>query len=44
MIKAEVRDMAGMMWYGSNAANNEKGLPRSILMIPQIYRHNTAEL
>lgn len=26
-------DMAGMKWYGSNAANREKGLPRSILML-----------
>lgn len=26
-------DMAGMKWYGSNAANKEKGLPRSILML-----------
>ena len=25
--------MAGMKWYGSNAANKEKGLPRSILML-----------
>ena len=23
-------DMAGMKWYGSNCANKEKGLPRSI--------------
>ncbi|MBO6219078.1 MAG: hypothetical protein J6N81_05835 [Treponema sp.] len=26
-------DMAGMKWYGSNVANREKGLPRSILML-----------
>lgn len=26
-------DMAGMKWYGSNAANRAKGLPRSILML-----------
>lgn len=26
-------DMAGMKWYGSNIANKEKGLPRSILML-----------
>lgn len=26
-------DMAGMKWYGSNAENKEKGLPRSILML-----------
>ena len=26
-------DMAGMKWYGSNAQNREKGLPRSILML-----------
>lgn len=26
-------DMAGMKWYGSNAANKEKGLPRSILTV-----------
>jgi ornithine cyclodeaminase len=26
-------DIAGMKWYGSNAANREKGLPRSILMV-----------
>lgn len=26
-------DMAGMKWYGSNAHNREKGLPRSILML-----------
>ena len=26
-------DMAGMKWYGSNADNKEKGLPRSILML-----------
>lgn len=26
-------DMAGMKWYGSNAANKDKGLPRSILML-----------
>lgn len=26
-------DMAGMKWYGSNAENREKGLPRSILML-----------
>ena len=26
-------DMAGMKWYGSNAENKEKGLPRSILII-----------
>ncbi len=26
-------DMAGMKWYGSNVANKEKGLPRSILML-----------
>ena len=26
-------DMAGMKWYGSNAGNKEKGLPRSILMM-----------
>jgi len=26
-------DMAGMKWYGSNAANKDKGLPRSILMV-----------
>lgn len=26
-------DMAGMKWYGSNGANREKGLPRSILML-----------
>ncbi len=26
-------DMAGVKWYGSNAANREKGLPRSILML-----------
>ncbi len=26
-------DMAGVKWYGSNAANKEKGLPRSILML-----------
>lgn len=26
-------DMAGMKWYGSNADNREKGLPRSILML-----------
>jgi len=26
-------DMAGMKWYGSNKANKEKGLPRSILMV-----------
>lgn len=26
-------DMAGMKWYGSNCANKEKGLPRSILML-----------
>ncbi len=26
-------DMAGMKWYGSNIANKEKGLPRSILMV-----------
>ena len=25
--------MAGMKWYGSNCANKEKGLPRSILML-----------
>ncbi len=25
-------DVAGMKWYGSNIANREKGLPRSILM------------
>ena len=28
-----VFDMAGMKWYGSNCANKEKGLPRSILML-----------
>lgn len=26
-------DIAGMKWYGSNADNREKGLPRSILMV-----------
>lgn len=26
-------DMAGMKWYGSNAENRTKGLPRSILML-----------
>ena len=26
-------DMAGMKWYGSNVANREKGLPRSILTL-----------
>ncbi len=26
-------DMAGVKWYGSNADNKEKGLPRSILML-----------
>lgn len=26
-------DMAGMKWYGSNAENRAKGLPRSILML-----------
>ncbi len=26
-------DMAGMKWYGSNVANKDKGLPRSILML-----------
>lgn len=26
-------DMAGMKWYGSNVANKEKGLPRSILAL-----------
>lgn len=26
-------DMAGMKWYGSNVANREVGLPRSILMV-----------
>lgn len=26
-------DMAGMKWYGSNADNKQKGLPRSILML-----------
>jgi N-[(2S)-2-amino-2-carboxyethyl]-L-glutamate dehydrogenase len=26
-------DMAGVKWYGSNCANKEKGLPRSILML-----------
>lgn len=26
-------DMAGCKWYGSNTANKEKGLPRSILML-----------
>lgn len=26
-------DMAGMKWYGSNADNKDKGLPRSILML-----------
>lgn len=26
-------DMAGMKWYGSNVANKEKGLPRSILTL-----------
>lgn len=26
-------DMAGVKWYGSNAENREKGLPRSILML-----------
>ncbi|MBU2700761.1 ornithine cyclodeaminase [Sporomusaceae bacterium BoRhaA] len=26
-------DMAGVKWYGSNAANRAKGLPRSILML-----------
>lgn len=26
-------DMAGMKWYGSNAENRSKGLPRSILML-----------
>ena len=26
-------DMAGMKWYGSNSANKEKGLPRSVLML-----------
>ena len=26
-------DMAGVKWYGSNTANKEKGLPRSILML-----------
>nr|WP_320026907.1 tyramine oxidase subunit B [uncultured Acetobacterium sp.] len=26
-------DMAGMKWYGSNTANKEKGLPRSILTV-----------
>ncbi|MGL6200106.1 MAG: tyramine oxidase subunit B [Lachnospiraceae bacterium] len=26
-------DIAGMKWYGSNADNKEKGLPRSILML-----------
>ena len=26
-------DMAGMKWYGSNAKNREKGLPRSILTL-----------
>lgn len=26
-------DMAGMKWYGSNAENRNKGLPRSILML-----------
>ncbi len=25
--------MAGMKWYGSNTANKEIGLPRSILMV-----------
>ena len=28
-----VFDMAGMKWYGSNCANKDKGLPRSILML-----------
>ena len=26
-------DMAGCKWYGSNAANRKKGLPRSVLML-----------
>ena len=26
-------DMAGVKWYGSNAENRKKGLPRSILML-----------
>ncbi|MEE1229242.1 MAG: tyramine oxidase subunit B [Lachnospiraceae bacterium] len=26
-------DMAGMKWYGSNAENRKKGLPRSVLML-----------
>lgn len=26
-------DLAGMKWYGSNTANRDKGLPRSILML-----------
>lgn len=26
-------DIAGVKWYGSNVANREKGLPRSILML-----------
>ena len=26
-------DIAGMKWYGSNTANKDKGLPRSILMV-----------
>ncbi|MDR3278168.1 MAG: ornithine cyclodeaminase [Oscillospiraceae bacterium] len=26
-------DIAGMKWYGSNAENRKKGLPRSILMV-----------
>ena len=26
-------DLAGMKWYGSNSANREKGLPRSILTV-----------
>lgn len=26
-------DLAGVKWYGSNVANREKGLPRSVLML-----------
>ncbi|MDR1066092.1 MAG: ornithine cyclodeaminase [Clostridiales bacterium] len=26
-------DLSGMKWYGSNVANRDKGLPRSILMV-----------
>ena len=26
-------DVAGMKWYGSNVANRDKGIPRSILMV-----------